>query len=565
MGKEVVSQLFNLLEEYGVKHIVCSPGSRNAALLLEAHTHPAIKKHIVVDERSAAFIGFGISMATKTPVVLTCTSGTAMLNYGPALAEAFYQGIPLIVVSADRPAEWIDQDDSQTIRQTGPLDNIAKASYDLNGDWDSEDEIWLANRIFNEGIQKCLSPKQGPVHFNIHLDGKVNNDRQEALKVRKILNIHSSRQVDKEQIKHLVEEATGKKILFVAGFMLPDDRMQKAVACLLRLSNVCVMAETVSNLHLPVECYRIDNVLFSPSPRIDENFKPDIIISVGGALISRKLKEYLRKCDGSSHWAIGYSNNVIDCFKRLSLRIEADPASFIKTFAKLSLRKNSLSPLISTYQDDWRKIRQIQKVKLKSLPWSDLRALDILFNALPRETNLFLSNGTAVRYGQIIPYHVTHATYSNRGVSGIEGCTSTAIGISLVYEKITCLVTGDMSFLYDLGGLASNLASERLIIVILDNGGGDIFRFIKATKDLEIREKYLCAQREVPTFHLAQAFGFDYYFAENEKNLKKIIRDIFEVSGKPKMLHISTRNSKNNSSILRNFLINQDNDEMDNN
>lgn len=538
-----------------MRNVVCSPGSRNAALLQEADRCDALGKHVVIDERAAAFIALGLGMVSRRPVALVCTSGTALLNYAPAVAEAYYQGIPLIVISADRPAEWIDQDDSQTIRQPGALSNIVKQTFDIDACCTSQDYEWFANRMLNEGLQKALAPKAGPVHFNVHLDGTMPEEGEER-EVRKIETEMPAQVLPPPVIKRLATEATDKKVMVVAGFMPADNKMQKAFSLLASLPNVCIMAETVSNLHLPEECFAVDTVLFPLEEKEKERLRPDILISVGGALISRKLKEYLRKYQPTQHWAVGHSDNVIDCFKALTCKLECDPASFMQTFGRLTASIRKKSGIDSNYRDSWKKVRTARNLQgeIMELPWCDLKALAILLKALPVKANLFLSNGTAVRYGQIIPYRVSHATYSNRGVSGIEGSTSTALGGALAYDGISCLVSGDMSFMYDLGAFSSGLKPENLRVVVLDNGGGDIFRFIGATKDLEIRERYLSADPKTPVAAIAQAFNYKYYRASNEKDLRRVLPEFFRTSKVPSILHLDTRETQFNSTYLTKFL-----------
>lgn len=559
MSTPVIQEIFGLLSRYGVRHVVCSPGSRNAALLTEADACVELHKHVVVDERSAAFIAAGIAMTSHSPVALVCTSGSALLNYAPAVAECYYQGLPLIVISADRPHEWIDQDDSQTIRQPGALHNITKNWYDLDGENRSETYLWYANRILNEGLQLALKPKAGPVHFNIHLSGNTAHSSTdcEERKVRKVEVISPLPRLDKAEINRLAEMAVGKKILFVAGFLLPDKAMQKAVAILNSLPNVCVKAETVSNLHLPSDCYVIDRILFPAGDKEKEELRPDILITAGGALISRKLKEFLREFPPVEHWSLSCSDTLIDCFCALTSKIEASTAPFIQSFAKRLKRLSAASKTIPQYDEVWKKAAERFGTPPRNLPWCDYKALESVLNALPRNTNLFLSNGTSVRYGQIIPYPVSHATFSNRGVSGIEGSTSVAVGASMVYNGLTCLITGDMSFGYDLAGLASGLENERLRIVVLDNGGGDIFRFIPATRTLAIREHYLAAKRETEIGLLADAFQFIYYYADSEAALQNVLDEFFSPLPRPAILHIDTTGCKSNSELLTNILSNK--------
>lgn len=552
--KAIVSELFSLLSQYGVRYAVCSPGSRNAELLQQASVSEEIKKIIIVDERTAAFSALGIGLITRKPVALICTSGSAVLNYSPAVAEAYYQGVPLIIISADRPYEWIDQDDSQTIRQNGALNNLVKTSYDIDAERSDSVYKWYVNRIINEGLLTALEKKEGPVHFNIHLSGNVEPVDEGLITVaRKVEVITPSQRLSRDTINVLAEIARTKKIMLVAGFMSPDNRLQKAVLALEKLPNVCIMAETVSNLHLPQQCYMVDTVLFPLDSATRDRIKPDIVITLGGALISRKLKEFLREAKPKYHWSFTFANNLVDCFMSLTQKMECDPAPFLAAIAKRLSRLDAQNEEYNNYRNQWYELRANTRQNIDSLKWCDLTALNIVLNSLPKDSNLFLSNGTSVRYGQIIPYKITHATFSNRGVSGIEGSTSTAIGASLVYNKLTCLVTGDMSFAYDIGALRTELASGRLKIIVLNNGGGEIFRFIKATKELEIREKYLCVCQESRISLLAKTFGWAYYYANSKKELKKIIREFFRLSEIPMILHIDTRGI-NNSEILTNFL-----------
>lgn len=558
MQVEILGELFSLLHQNGVKNIICSPGSRNAAILMWAERQTHFKKHIVVDERSAAFIGLGMALTSQEPVALICTSGSALLNYSPALAEAFYQGVPLIVISADRPEEWIDQDDSQTIRQAGALTNFIKASYDIDAERFNPDYLWFANRMINEGLEKALSAKRGPVHFNIHLSGIVEETDPKLYQARLIRTIKAPSQLSPQQIRLWGDILAVHKVLIVVGFLPPNHKMQKAMASLAALPNVGVMAETVSNLHLPLDSYIIDKLLFPLDQNQEKELVPDILISVGGALISRKLKEFLRRNPPRlSHLSFNNSDNIIDCFKSLNYNIDCNPSSFLLAVSKRMEQIQKKESSFPEYQSILTNLRSKTAVDLKNLPWCDLKALDIVLNRIPTSANLFLSNGTAVRYGQIIPYSPTHATYANRGVSGIEGCTSTAVGISAVYPGLTCLITGDMSFGNDLAGLSSGIESHNMRIVVLDNGGGEIFRFIPATKMLSIRERYLCADREVPVGLLADAYGWIYFHADNESKLLECLDEFFEDSFRPAILHIKTRQIKENSEILLKFLNNK--------
>lgn len=528
------SILFDVLVNKGVRNIVCSPGSRNSPLLIAASAREMMKKHFVADERSAAFVGLGISMVRQEPVALICTSGTALLNYAPAVAEAFYQGLPLIVISADRPEQWIDQDDSQTLHQDKVLRNFVKHSYSIPalGQEDKEME-WYVNRIANDAVLNACSGKPGPVHINIHLGEPLTN-----IKERNIENVHTILEItgdtigNKEVIRNLAFEVASSKILLVAGFSFPDSPLQKYFVEFSRFPNVAVMAETISNLHLDAEDYSVDSVLTAyPTNYLDE-FAPDIIISIGGALVSRKLKEYLRRnSKRCRHWSIGYTNATSDPFMSLTLKIETPPFRFFKSMSAV-LRKVKISEKCKEYKKNWKDLKQ-QALKLKSdfiqkSGWSELKAFDILLNKIPSRYNLFLSNGTPIRYAQIIPYPLPHASYCNRGVSGIEGTLSTALGGGMAFKGKTVLITGDLSFSYEVGALGLKKIPLDFKIIVIDNQGGGIFRFLPSTSNLEQTEEYFCQPPILPIRHLAEGYGWDYFECKDEVSLHRDLQLFFK-------------------------------------
>lgn len=562
MDGKVIRTVFDLLSQFGVETLVCSSGSRNVSLLMEADQWSQLKKFVVADERCAGFVALGNAIVARKPVGLICTSGTALLNYAPAVAEAYYQNVPLIILSADRPMEWIDQDDSQTIRQPGVFANFSKYCIDLDATREDSEYLWYANRVVNESLITALSGRKGPVHINIHLPGNpIMPLGKHTVIGRKFDVVYPDKKLSREDLKELVGMAAGKKIMITAGFMPPDNRLQKGMSILASLPNVCVMAETISNLHLPTECYQVDAPLFSLAggempAEVRSKYSPDILISIGGALVSRQLKEFLRRCSPECHWSVGQFRNVVDCFRSLTSVIDTEPADFIPYFAKRLQRLQSSSPDndLPQFSRCWAELRNAVSRPRRSFPWSDLTALEIIFRKLPSSCNLFLSNGTSVRYAQILCHRPPHASYSNRGVSGIEGSTSTAIGGMLAYPGMSVLITGDLSFAYDIGALGTYLADGRLKVVVLNNGGGDIFRFIKATSELRIREEYLCVDTGSDLRMIAATYGWNYFEASSAKSLSKVLPDFLSESDSPSLLDLQTFRDNLNAETLRSFL-----------
>ena len=554
--KKVISDLFEILKEHGVKNIVCSPGSRNAPLLLAVANDDDFKKSIIIDERSAAFHAMGISQVSQAPVALVCTSGSAVLNYAPAVAEAFYQGIPLIVLSADRPLEWIDQDDSQTINQFECLRNFVKRSYDIIADHDAEEYRWYVNRIVNEALLEATSGKQGPVHINIRINVPLARPAKDFREQRIVNLIQRDEKININILKELVETIATRKVLVVCGFMSPNHRLQKGFVKLLKMPNVVVMAETLSNLHLPEENYMIDSVLTKMTPEEKEAMKPDIVISMGGALISRFLKEYLREFNPEQHWHISYSENLIDCFKSLTTKIEVSPADFISRLSSKLEVRNKYRKIESDYSRKWNAKRKLalesDRRYIKDSAWSELKAFDRILNRLPEDVNLSFSNGTSIRYGQLISYRVPHASYCNRGVSGIEGSISTFIGGATQYKGRSLLITGDTSFSYDMTALFSRYCRSDMRIIVISNGGGGIFRFIRNTRDLPEREEYFCVDQNLPVEKIGETFGWESLTVKDTHALDKALDSFFDTSEKPRLMNVVC-DAEESAEILKNY------------
>lgn len=541
--------LFDVLTAHGLRAAVASPGSRNAPLLMAIAARPQIKSRVVTDERTAAFVALGMAIATNRSVMLCCTSGTALLNYAPAVAEAYYRHVPLIVVSADRPRRWIDQNDSQTIRQPGALQNIVKKSFDIpvsdgesvecgNPAFDSEYE-WYVNRMANDAWLTATSGITGPVHINVQIDAPIGEtaEASDASAARKISIMEGPRTLTPEQYRELVASVIGKKILVVAGFMNPDSRLNKSLAEFLQLPQTAICAEPLSNLHIvghPDAC--VTDLVLTADDETIQSLRPDVIISVGGAIVSSRLKKFLRSCPDAECWTLGDIDPGVDCYQSLTLHIDANPALFFRGFASIIkwMKGHGMYPdenSASGYSAAWRDARQEATKRAEayigSAPWSELKAMNILLNAVPRKFNLFFSNGTAVRYACLGLAPMPHACWCNRGVSGIEGGNATAVGTAVCYAGPTMLITGDMSFSYAPEIMGLDIVPDDFKIVVLNNGGGGIFRCIGATSGLPIREEMLCAPHPLPLEGLCRAYGWNYLHAGSETALKAALHNLF--------------------------------------
>ena len=539
--------LSTLLQAHGVEEVVISPGSRNTPIILALDANKHITKRVVIDERVAAFIALGIAQTTSKPVAIVCTSGTALLNYAPAIAEAYYQGVPLIVISADRPMQWIDQDDSQTIRQYDALSNIVKKSYDIPEFAPNDEEMqWYANRVINDALLTASDRRKGPVHINIQL----NQPLSETIEIdepteRKISSLATETSIDTLIIESLIEDIKDKKILIIGGFNEYNSEINRSLQQLSLNDNIVVLTETISNVKGGNILTNIDRIIAPLSETELESLRPDIVISFGGALVSRYVKQFLRKCRPQRHFSIGYTHTTIDCFKSLTDRVDIMPDKFFRLLVdKCGQIDSSDNCLQASYRGLWQKYDVISlashKRYLSECPWSDLKAFSIIADALqshPQECAISLSNGTPIRYFQLFDSIKYSTCYCNRGVSGIDGSTSTAIGITIGLSRIypqteSLLITGDMSFSYDIGALATRFIPDNFKIIVFNNSGGGIFRFIPSTARLPQLEEYFAVKPSIKIDLLSQAYDFTHYQAETEQQLRTVIDSFLNHKGK---------------------------------
>lgn len=525
-AKLVARALARLLPAAGVTDVVTSPGSRNAPLLqaLDAGAAHGLRLWPVVDERSAAFMALGMAWASQRPVALCCTSGSALLNYLPAVAEAWSRRIPLVVISADRPARPFGQDDSQSIPQAGMLDRFAKAGADI-ADTDSPQRICSE---LSRVLQQCRQAPPGPVHINVRLDKPLHPltsldptefaDEAEALSSA----VAAGGNADVAP-SHLAEElvrdcAGASRVLVALGFNCRGARVPHYIYSDIAAhadSSVAVYAEPLSGVRVAGVCCRAPQRL--PEP-------PEVLITLGGSMVT-PVKEWLRSNPPLKRWHLGSAADPCDY-------IDA-PSQLVETTQPEALLTSVLAPLLerqgSGYSRQWQEPDVAPPASLTEL----------LIDSLPSGINLQLGNGLTVRRAMTRRLRRFHSVGCNRGVSGIDGCTSTALGVALADEcRPTVLVTGDMSAAYDLGALACRHVPSRLVIAVADNGGGHIFRGISSTGSLPVREPLICRRPALPLPHLAPAYGYDYLSIAGHSDMARAVDVITSSMSKPLILHL---------------------------
>ena len=528
----------------GITNIIISPGSRNAPLTIGFASNPAFQCYSIADERSAGFFALGIAQQTKQPVALVCTSGSALLNYYPAFAEAFYSQIPLVVLSADRPQSKIDIGDGQTIRQENVFANHSLFNANLQEGASLEND-----QKINEALDRAFA-KKGPVHINAPFEEPLYETVSE-LTVQSYVSpsIENTTIVgDLSSFATIWNQASRKMIL--VGVNEPNAIDSKTIDFLANDASVSVWTETTSNLHHSSFITNIDTIITPFTTSDFENYQPEILVTCGGMVVSKRIKAFLRKYKPKHHWHID-SLRAYDTFGALTQHVEMDPQLFFDQFIPLT------KAVESDYSRQLIEIKSTRKVKhdayLATVSFSDFTVFEKIMPRIPNHSQLQIGNSSAIRYAQLIPIDASIEVYCNRGTSGIDGCTSTAIGAAVANGKPTTFITGDIGFLYDTNALWNNYIPKNFKIILINNGGGGIFRILPGHEETPVFNTFFETSHCHTAEHLAKMYGFNYTIASDETTLEQSLVGFYSNNDQPQLLEIFTPTRKNDSILLDYF------------
>jgi 2-succinyl-5-enolpyruvyl-6-hydroxy-3-cyclohexene-1-carboxylate synthase len=520
-SKKVVSYILGALKSAGITDVVLTPGSRNAPFSISIANTPFFETYSIVDERSAAFFALGLSQQSKKPTVLICTSGTALLNYAPAIAEAYYQRIPLLVISADRPEEWIDRGEGQSIRQNNVFQNYADFSACLIAD---EKEGSVRNKeIIRNTIQYLIS-NSGPVHLNVPFQEPlyelIERDGLPSFQFEKNSNAVDVLKEVNESFE-IIQQA--ERIIVLVGQHVYED-FSKELEQFNQLQQVIVLTETHAHVNIENAFPCIDRMIMGLVADAQNALAPDVLITVGTNIISRKIKAILRKAK-PKHIQVGVNEKPMDTFDCLALQCNLTPQDFFNSLKKIESKSGWKSGLLSIQENQ---IKQVE-AWLPSTAFSDLTVFSSILNSIPSGTDLQMGNSSVVRYIQLFNQNKNLSYFGNRGVAGIDGSTSTAIGAAWKTKKPTLLISGDLSFHYDSNAFWNNYLSSELKVIVINNGGGGIFRIIDGSKDTEHLQQYFeTAHSSKSIKGIADLYNLNYFSAANNEELNEVLPLFFE-------------------------------------
>ena len=510
-SKPNVNILTSLLVAHGVRHAVVCPGSRNAPIVHNLDACQRIRCHPITDERSAGFQGLGLCQATGKPVVVCVTSGTALLNVAPAVAEAYYQHLPLVVVSADRPQQWIDQLDGQTMPQPDALGRFVRKAVSLPEPCNDEQQ-WYCNRLVNEALIAARRDGCGPVHINVPITPPLYDFGVPALPKERVIEFFSATTGPREGMSVVnyaktlrLQLAKAVRPLIVIGQMKPEE-MSDSIVKNLEGKGYVVLQEPLSGA---VSDCVIDEMLLLASEA--DNLQPDYIVYVGGTLVSKRLKAYLRHCHAVC-WRGDAEGEVADTFTNLRGVVQARPADVLETLP---------SQLNQRWLAYWQSLRKevLERRCAYQPAYSSMLAVKMFEQRVHnggRKAMVHYANSMSVRLACI---YAQHYIYCNRGVNGIEGSLSTAAGFSLASDDNVYCVIGDLSFFYDRNALWGTNYLGNLRVLLLNNGGGGIFEKFADHLSDEVDADHVMARHHTSARGFCADNKIEYHCAVNTVGL----------------------------------------------
>lgn len=528
---KMVLQLMSLLKQFNIRRIVISPGSRHFAFVHSLEADSWFKLYSVVDERSAAFFALGLIQECGEPVAVTCSSGTACMNYGSAVVEAFYQRLPLLVLSSDRIPEYLNQLEDQMYDQLDTFTACTKYRGQLP-EIKNDIDVWFCNRILNEAFLELNHHGRGPVHVNIpFIAHHTDTFSTPELPVVRKISLHDA-ETKKAEWKTIGAKLQGKKVIVVWGQSVKiTPELDKAVCRFCEMTDAIILTDKLSNLHNEYAILNTTVVLGILTPNERKSLHPDVVISVGGNYIfNGEIKWFVGKT--SSNWQVGKEDKVIDPFRNLTELFEMSEECFFSNFVEYADVKNK-----GDYKDTWLSIS-----KQPSVPepeYNEFYAIGKLLTQLPKNVDLQLANSLTIRMSHMFDIDPSIRVNCNRGVNGIDGSMSTAVGFGADNDRLTFYITGDLSFFYDMNSLWIRHLSPKMRFMLINNGGGGVMYAPLNDKKRKTLPAHVAAAHSLSARGWVESLGFKYIVANSKEEVDAGVRELLNAeSDRPVFMEV---------------------------
>ncbi len=535
MQFETLQSLAALSVARGITRVIISPGSRSAPVAVAFHRQPGCKTLVVNDERSAGYIGLGMAQSLDQPVILICTSGTAAVNYSPAVAEAFFQHVPLIILTADRPPEFLGRGDGQMVFQKKLYGRHVKHAVQLPV-YAAKVKQQAIEEDFSTAITKALEPLPGPVHCNVPIAEPFYQELQSQSSPPVPAITPAPKRTQVEQLSSWSRRlAQYRRVLILVTQRRPDQALNQALK---NVTSVPVILECTSNISGSPAVLRQPDILFRRYKHDSyAALKPDLLITVGENVISRPMKTVLRNWQGYDHWHIQESGTAADVYFSNPEVVPADPAAFFSHVFRDSPEANI------TYFERWKTEyatvqKRLSELRNQKTALNEYLVTAVLLNNLPENSVVHLGNSMPVRWANLCPVPDNIAVYSNRGTSGIDGVLSTAVGHALAQPVMHYVLLGDISFFYDRNAFWLKTIPDNLRIIVLNNQGGGIFSLIDGPSQLpELNELFVTYQTG-QVRSVADEYHLGYRLVDQRSGLKRGIQWITEQKRECRILEV---------------------------
>jgi 2-succinyl-5-enolpyruvyl-6-hydroxy-3-cyclohexene-1-carboxylate synthase len=529
-----ISELGPLLKSRGIRHVLITPGSRNAPLIQLFTKGKNFVPRSLVDERSAGYVALGMARELNEPVLLVCTSGTAVLNLSPAVAEAFHQCIPLVILSADRPREKISQFNNQVINQNAPYFNHSKGFFEMPFELRTESELKQALRSVGLLLDEALGPDAGPVHVNVPLLEPLYELLPEPLH---LYQLPPRTTFGEEACGVFDGDLSSRKILLMLGMGNYDQEVEQVLGDLSSRYELVAITENISNLRSEHGISNPELVLAGASTSELETLAPDLLISFGGQVVSKRLRLFM---------------DSLEDLERLEIQGEATKA--IQTL--FSKQANGNVNKQNHFLESWKTIEKREANRAfnytTQAPFSNLTAIQKVLSMAPAPCTVHLGNSSVIRYSQLFPAREGMRYFSNRGTSGIDGSVSAAVGAASVSEGLHLLIVGDLSFVYDSNALWNKDFPSNLKIVVMNDGGGGIFRLLEGPDRMDFFEEFSVTHHPVSLELLSLSFGREFRRADKMDDVIRDVEALFDPGSALSIVEIDTTKSEN-SRIFKEF------------
>lgn len=553
-----VQILVALLKKYEVRHIVISAGTRHTPLVYSVEHDDYFKTYSIVDERSASFFALGLIEELREPVAICCTSGTAAANYVSAANEAFYQQLPLLLLTADRNHYYMFQQEEQMIPQEHLYADVCKKVVTL-GHVRDEKDFWYCSRICNEALMELRHGENGPVHINFIVEndyplkgGIVKFDCEKLPDVKKIerLTLEDSDDVWEGWIEKLFHS----KVLIIYGQYGPLKAWEKsAVEKFAEQFNCVLSVDLLSNYHGK---YTIPTFSMSRG-LIEKEIKelcPDILITINANSISEMKIRMTSQKENFEHWHVSAKGEVSDPYKILPNIVECSPFKFFEKATAILGDKHTEHSYFEQWDSVYRRFGEDGSLNNVEIPYSSMYATQQFIKGIPENSLVHIANSNSIRLANYFDLKNNITVYGNRGAHGIDGSMSAFIGQASISKRPSYLLIGDLSFFYDMNALWNQYIGNNIRILVCNNSGGAIFHSFPNTKNVPTLDEHIAAAHETSIKPWVESRGFTYYAATNKEQfeiqLKKLVSN--ETSG-PMVLEVFT-NMEVDAECIRNIL-----------